>query len=57
MRRAAIEAAIARLDAIDGSDPERAHSEADDVLMFYADAEIVDAYRRAVARCDWWASA
>lgn len=49
--------AVERLDAVDGSDPERAHSEADAVLLSVVSPEVRDAYRRVTARCSWWAGA
>ena len=57
MKAAKVAEAVARLDAIDASDPERAHSAADDVLLYYADAEIAAAYQRLIDRCPWWAAA
>lgn len=45
------------LDCIDASDPEAAHSQADDVLLEYVPVEVADAYRRVMARAPWWASA
>lgn len=51
------EEAIAALDAIDGSDPEKAHGEADDVLKKAVDPRVREAYERIVARCSWWATA
>jgi hypothetical protein len=48
---------IARLDAIDTTDPERAHSEADDILLYASDALIAEAYQRVIDRCSWSASA
>ncbi|QSR25554.1 hypothetical protein CFH99_07950 [Nocardioides aromaticivorans] len=49
--------AVAALDAIDGDDPDGAHSEADQVLLDAVPAEVADAYERLVARCRWWACA
>lgn len=48
---------VAALDSIPGSDPDVAHSEADRLLLAFVPAEVYDAYRRLVLRCDWWATA
>jgi hypothetical protein len=48
---------VARFDAIDASDPERAHAEADDLLLYVTDALIAEAYLRVGDRCRWWAFA
>ena len=49
--------AVGRLDAIDASDPERAHAEADAVLLA-AVPDLVRAHYEFVAkRANWWASA
>lgn len=48
---------VARLDALSGEDPERAHSEADDLLLKSAHEDVLAAYERVVARSDWWAHA
>jgi hypothetical protein len=50
---------VKKLDAIDASDPEKAHSEADQALLtaFAGIAPIVVvAYTRVMGRCDWWAT-
>ena len=50
--------AIVNLDEADCTDPERAHSTADEVLLtFIKDAgfeEVAQAYERLVSRCGWW---
>ena len=50
--------AIERLNAIaekHSGDPEVAHSEADEVLLAYADSEVAGAYDRVVrAVGSWW---
>jgi hypothetical protein len=51
-----IEDIVSELDAIDCTDPERAHSEADDLLLAVAPVEVVDAYKRLVERAKWWAA-
>lgn len=48
---------VARLDAIDVDDPERAHNEADAVLLAIAPEAVRAAYDRVIFRADWWASA
>lgn len=48
---------VADLDAIDASDPERAHAEADAVLLTAVHPDIRAAYERVVARAAWWATA
>jgi hypothetical protein len=52
-----LDAAVAKLDAMDSSDPELAHQEADLILLDFVPEEIADAYRRLVRRCAWWACA
>ncbi len=56
-----LEQAVQDLNAIDGGDPERAHSTADDVLLRYlranGGAALADAYDAVVDRCGWWACA
>ncbi len=49
--------AVERLDAIDGDDPVRAHSEADEVLLSVVPPDVREAYDRLAGRCSWWASA
>lgn len=49
--------AIAALDAIDVGDPERAHSEADEILAAVAPGAVRDAYFRVSQRAGWWAAA
>lgn len=47
--------AVALLDAIDTSDPERAHAEADEILARNADPLVREAYVRVIDRTDgWW---
>jgi hypothetical protein len=53
----AAEVAVERLNAIEGGDPEGAHGEADQVLLALVPAEVREAYRALVARCEWWAAA
>lgn len=52
-----IQEAIDKLDAIDESDCEGAHMDADDVLLELVDERVREAYRRLVVRCGWWAHA
>jgi hypothetical protein len=53
-----IEKIVAALDAIDSeSDPELAHSKADDLLLQAVSPQICDAYKRVVKRARWWAAA
>ena len=51
------ERAVLALATIDTSDPERAHDEADEILLAAVPAEVAAQYRRLVDRCSWWASA
>lgn len=51
------DAMISALDAIDATDPERAHGIADDILRDAAPEEVRQAYDRLVRRCEWWAAA
>ena len=52
--------AVVRLDEIAATmarDPERAHCEADGVLLAVAGDDVRAAYQRVVAACPWWAAA
>lgn len=49
--------AVARLDAIDGGEPEGAHGEADGILLASATPEVRAAYERLKGRAPWWATA
>jgi hypothetical protein len=52
--------AIDRLHAIRDTlnrDPEAAHSEADDVLLWLAGDDVAAAYQEVVDACGWWACA
>lgn len=51
------QAAVAALDAIDASDPESAHGEAEDILLALVPDSVREAYKRVVDRSEWWASA
>jgi hypothetical protein len=53
----AIDAAVAKLDAIDAGDPEMAHGEADEILLSVVPGEVLHAYVRLTRRCSWWACA
>ena len=58
MTRLTAAKAVAELDAIDGpADPERAHDQADEVLLRVVPPEVAEAYRRLVDRSPWWAGA
>ena len=61
LQDAAEEAAITKLESLDCTDPERAHSAADEALLTFIKGAgfegIAEAYERVVARCSWWASA
>jgi hypothetical protein len=48
--------AIAALDALH-SEPEEDHLRADSILLEVVPPTVADAYRRLVARSEWWASA
>lgn len=48
---------IKRLDMMDTSDPEVAHSLADEILLAHVPLAIEEAYRELVIRCNWWAAA
>lgn len=52
-----IQEAIADLDTIPEGDPERAHSEADKILLKMVPPEVRAAYERLTERCSWWAAA
>lgn len=47
----------ALIDALDATDPERAHGLADDLILDAVPAEVRAAYMRLVARCEFWAAA
>ena len=47
--------AVAALDAIDPTgDPERAHGEADGILLAVVGPEVRAAYERLTERAPWW---
>ena len=48
--------AVFLLDTINAEDPEKAHSDADALLLACVPKAVRDAYERLVARSDWWAS-
>jgi hypothetical protein len=48
---------IRRLDALDASDPESAHSVADDLIADALPEEVRQAYVRVQRRCHWWGAA
>lgn len=52
-----VEETVRLLDEIEGGDPDAAHGCADDILLAFVPAQVAAAYRRLVARCDWWATA
>lgn len=47
----------AKLDALDATDPEMVHAQADAELLSWVPAEIREAYLRLVDRAPWWAHA
>lgn len=49
--------AVEALDAISGTDPEKHHGEADDVLLEVVHPEVRAAYERLMDRAGWWATA
>jgi hypothetical protein len=50
--------AVSALDAIDASDPERAHDQADEILLSLVSPEVRAAYKRlSEDRASWWAGA
>lgn len=49
--------AVAALDAIDASDPESAHGQADIILQALVHKDAREAYERVGNRARWWASA
>lgn len=57
---AAEAAAVARLDSLDPSDPERSHLDADATVLELLRAvgldDAADAYEAARGRCLWWHS-
>lgn len=55
--QAAIDEAVAVLDGLDASDPEKAHDEADLLIISWLPADIADAYMRLQERCPGWATA
>ena len=52
--------AIKKLENLDCTDPERAHSAADEALLAFIKGVgfegIAEAYELVVARCSWWAT-
>ena len=57
MTRITAAQAVERLNAIDVSDPEKAHGEADDILLAVVPPSVKDAYLALVNRSPWWAGA
>lgn len=49
--------ALEALAAIDVSDPEAAHSQADKILLGRVSPLVAAAYRRTASRTEWWAHA
>lgn len=49
--------AAKEIEQIDASDPERAHTHADAILLANSHPDLVDAYAALEKRCAWWASA
>ena len=47
--------AIQALDEMVVTDPERAHGDADDILLATVPKAVREAYERVVARARWWA--
>lgn len=54
--RIAIDVVVAQLDGIDTTDPERAHSEADRILLDNVHPDVRAAYQRVADRSNWWAT-
>jgi hypothetical protein len=54
--QSAITTAVATIDALDASDPERAHGALDDVLLEFAPREVRMAAIRLAARSERWSS-
>lgn len=56
MKAKEIKEAVAKIDAIDGTDPEEAHESVDAILLALAPEEIREARARLIERCDgaWW---
>lgn len=54
---AGIAEVVRALNEVDASDPERAHSVADELLLRAVPLEVRDAYRQLAGRADWWAAA
>ena len=51
-------AAVKRLEELANStDPERAHAEADDIILEFVPLEVAEAYGRLIDQSDWWAMA
>jgi hypothetical protein len=48
--------AISALDALEGTDCEVIHSEADKILLAVVPREVAKAYERVVKRTSWWAA-
>lgn len=49
--------AVQAIEALDPSDPEKAHDLADDILLASVPEEVRAAYKRLVKRAGWWATA
>lgn len=49
--------AARQIAAIDTSDPERAHDQADQIMLVNSHPAVAAAYNDLMERCAWWASA
>lgn len=55
MRKSEVEKAVKNLNEIDAGDPERAHKEADQIILDLLPTEVKEAYDGVVDRSwGWW---
>ena len=58
MSKETVEQVIFELNSLTDDDPERAHGQAEDLLLDYLKSEghedVADAFNRAVSRCGFW---
>ena len=57
MKAREVELVVKEFDALDVKDPEKAHSQADDLLLALVPADVREAYQRVVERARWWGAA
>jgi len=57
MTKRGIQKIVTELDALPGTDGEKLHARADDIILNALPEEVRAAYRRVTERADFWAGA